>query len=385
MKNQIETEGENEIEIYLKENYVFKFNHVLDRTLFKEADSDGELALLKSYEFNSILRELKNKGFKISGNTLHELLNSNFVESFNPIVEYINQLPDWDGETDYIQVISETVTVTDSELFAWAFKKWFVAYVMCAYSEKEVNQTALIFTGDQGLGKTTWILNLVPRVLKEYRYSGKVNPSNKDSTLLLSDKILINIDELASYTSSQVEAYKELITKTTVTERRAYGRFAENYIRRASFAGSSNHNEILMDATGNRRFLVFEAIKKFEYPDENLINMAFSQALSMFKAGFKYYFEGKDIERIEENNIRYKQSSFEEELISKYFKRPTRPDSELNGAMNASEIVQYLKETKNVKANLNIITIGKVMNSKGFTTSKYNGIKKYILERIEEE
>ena len=342
MKERIENVGANEIEIYLKEKYVFKFNHVLDRTLFKKADSDGELNLLRNYDFNSILRELKNIGFRISGNSLNELLKSNFVESFNPIVEYINQLPEWDGEKDYINMISQTVKVTDNELFKWAFKKWFVAYVMCAYSDKEVNQTALIFTGKQGLGKTTWILNLVPRALEAYSYSGKINPSNKDSTLLLSDKILINIDELASYTNTQVEAYKELITKNTVTERRAYGRFTENYIRRASFAGSSNHNEILMDTTGNRRFLVFEAIEKFDYPSDNLINLAFSQAFSMFKNDYKYYFEGEDIERIEENNIRYKQSSFEEELISKYFRLPTADDSELKKAMNASEIVQYL-------------------------------------------
>jgi len=51
---------------------------------------------------------------------------------------------------------------------------------------------------------------------------------------------------------------KEIITKKTLRYREAYGHFSNNYTRHASFKGSVNHNAILHDSSGSRRFFGHE-------------------------------------------------------------------------------------------------------------------------------
>ena len=38
--------------------------------------------------------------------------------------------------------------------------------VACVLDEKQVNQTVIVFSGKQGLGKTTWMEKLMPKQLK---------------------------------------------------------------------------------------------------------------------------------------------------------------------------------------------------------------------------
>lgn len=366
------------IEKYLNSKYEFKYNEILSRTFYKEKSKDEKFNLLKVYKFNSIFRELKNNDIKVTASGLKCLLESDFVKRFNPFEDYFKNLPSWDEKTDYIDDLASKVRTTDDELFKWAFKKWLVAFVGCSIKEHVSNHTVLILTGKQGSGKTTWLMNLLPKELSEYGYSGNIKPGNKDSNLLLAEKIMINIDELASYTKPQIEAYKELITKDKITERRAYGYFSENYIRRASFTGSSNHNEILMDVTGNRRFLVFETLD-INYKSTINYTQLYAQALHLFNSGFQHYFDKEDIKRIELNNEKYKQTSQEEDYVDKYFSLPSKSVDEIKVFMNATEVVEYLKNQISVHVNFNVISIGKLLKAKGFESIKKNGIKKFVL------
>lgn len=365
------------IESFLNKKYKFKYNEILNRTFYKEENNNEEFKILKGYKFNSIFRELKNNEIKVSVQGLKSLLESDFVERFNPIKDYFNNLPKWDGY-DYIKELSSTIQTTDDKLFEWAFKKWLVAFVACAIDEETINHSVLILTGKQGSGKTTWLMNLLPKQIKEYGYSGNIKPGNKDSNLLLTEKALINIDELASYSKAQVEAYKELITKDKITERRAYGYFSENYVRRASFVGSSNHNQILMDVTGNRRFLVFETTE-IDYKKEIDFSKVYSQVMHLYKKGFKHYFDREDIKIVEENNEKYKQTSLEEEYIDKYFLLPEFTEDENKVFMNATEVIEYLRINISVYVNFNVVSMGKLLKSKGYSTVKKKGVKKFIL------
>ncbi|WP_159950911.1 VapE domain-containing protein [Polaribacter septentrionalilitoris] len=366
------------IENFLNRNYEFKYNEILSRTYYKEKNDVGNFNLLKTYKFNSIVRQLNNNEIKASVQGLKCLLESDYVKIYNPFKDYFENLPEWDKTIDYIEQLASTVKTTDDELFKWAFKKWLVAFVACAINESEVNHSVLILTGKQGSGKTTWLMNLIPNELREYGYSGNIKPGNKDSNILLSEKILINIDELASYSKAQVEAYKELITKDKITERRAYGYFSENYIRRASFVGSSNHNQILMDVTGNRRFLVFES-KDIAYNLKINYKQLYAQVMFLYKTNFKHYFDKEDIGRIELNNEKYKQTSIEEEYIDKYFSTPKFNDEESRVFMNATEVIEYLKKNASAYININVVSIGKLLKAKGFTSTKRKGLKKFIL------
>lgn len=363
------------IEKYLNERYTFKFNEILHRTYYKENESKEKFVLLKDYKLNSIKRELNNNSITATKSDLKCLLESDYVTNQNPFKDYFNSLPQWDMKNDHILELCNTVSTTNSEYFYWAFKKWLVATVACAIEDDTTNQTILILTGKQGIGKTTWFQKLVPDELKEYFYSGIINPTNKDTTLLMSEKFLINLDELASLNKKQIEAFKEMITKSTITERRAYGHFTEDYIRRASFVGSSNHNEILMDVTGNRRFLCFEALE-IDYQHKINLDLVYSQAIYLLKSkDFKFHFDKEDVLRLEENNKMFIQSSEEVDWVEELFSLPD--NSENVEYLNATEIAAYIKSKKGMYLKIDVQQIGKIMTSNDFPRKKIKGNWKY--------
>lgn len=364
------------IEDYLKKKYDFRYNVILGRTFYKlKGKNANKYKLLEDFDFNSIIRELQNSNHNIGRQSLKGLLESEFVKKHNPIQEYLTNLPKWDGSTDYITEYLKSVKTTDDANFRWAFKKWFVAMIACAIDPSLINHCAIILIGKQGVGKSTWFNKLLPPELQRYFFSGRINPNDKDTLLHLSECLIIVMEEIGSFNKSQTEAFKEILTKDSIRVRRAYGIYAENYIRRASFVGSTNNKTVLNDITGNRRFLVFEA-KRFLSTDIFDIHKVYSQGYTLFKNGFQYWFDLSEIQRVNNNNEQYRQISDEEQYLVKYFQKPTKIKANTL-RMNASEIISKIEESegKTGALTLSAIEMGKVLNAKGFKIIN----KKYLL------
>ncbi len=296
-------------------------------------------------------------------------LNSDFCPLFNPFEDYFNNLPSYDEKTDYITDLANTITTTKQDLWQQCFKKWLVAIVGCVLDDRVINHTVIVFSGKQGLGKTTWIERLVPKQLKEYLFSGTINPNNKDTLVQLSECMLINLDELENLNRSEIGSLKEIITKTQIRMRKAYGHNNETMPRRASFAGSVNTAQFLNDSTGSRRFLCFE-LEGIQYQHEVDINLVFSQALFLFKSGFRHWFDQEEIKNISENNEQYQLRSPEEELLLTWFEPCEKEKATL--FLNASQIAAILAERT-------INKLGKALKKHNFIRLKKNGIFVYAL------
>ena len=260
--------------------------------------------------------------------------------------------------------------------------------VGCVLDDKVINHTVIVFSGKQGLGKTTWVEKLIPKPLKEYLFSGTINPNNKDTLVQLSECMLINLDELENLNRSEIGSLKEIITKTQIRMRKAYGHNNETMPRRASFAGSVNTAQFLNDSTGSRRFLCFE-LEGIQYQHNVDINMAFSQALFLFKSGFRHWFDQEEIKHITENNEQYQLRSPEEELLLTWFEPIEREKAIL--FLNASQIAAKLSE----KAKINITDgainkIGKALKKHNFIrisikTGYVYAIKEFTYEEVDQK
>lgn len=256
--------------------------------------------------------------------------------------------------------------------------------VACVTNEKETNQTVIVFSGKQGLGKTTWIEKLIPKPLKDYMFSGTINPNNKDTLIHLAECMLINLDELENLNRTEIGTLKELITKTHIRMRKAYGHNNETLPRRASFAGSVNTAQFLNDTTGSRRFLCFE-VEHIEYTHNIDINSAYAQARQLYKDGFRYWFNQEEIKEINLNNEQYQIRSPEEELLLTWFELADRDTA--NNFLNTTQIATKLAE----RAKLNItdgtvMKLGKALKKHGYLRlSKKSGYVYAVKELTWEE
>ncbi len=365
-----------QLEKYLNANYKFRFNIILNRVEFLNT-LDNKYVVMKDFYFNSLLRKLLQNGIPVNPSMLRHLLMSNFCIPYDPFKEYFSTLMPWDGKTDYIDELANTVETSDVNYWKMCFKKWLVATVACAIEPKVTNHTVIVLAGKQGVGKTTWIQNLIPACLKSYYYSGIINPNNKDTLIHMSECLLINLDELECLNKSEIGDLKALITKESIRIRKPYGIDSENYIRRASFAGSVNKGEFLTDTTGNRRFLCFE-VENIDHLSKFDMDKVFSQAYYLYQNKFKYWFTSDEIELVNQQNEKFRTITLEEEWLMHNYE-PCELGEE-HVVKSTMELVKLMAENQKViNPQATGRNLGMALKTRGFKTIKKAHRKVYLL------
>jgi|SRR5579863_2319884 len=380
MNNQARQEITSQVESYLLKKYRFKYNNVANRVEFrKKKPKTASKEILIDYNANSMRRELRYAGLSIGKSDFHSLLNSDFIPTHNPFETYFYNLPQWNyGDTDYITEMALKVKTTNDELWERCFRKWIIGVVACALEDKVINQTAIVFTGRQGIGKTTFLKGLVPDLLKDYYYEGTINPNNKDSLTNLAECFLINLDELENLSKHSAGGLKEIITKTSVRMRRPYGTIQENFPRRASFCGSVNHKEFLRDTTGNRRFLCFEALS-FDNAKPVDLGGVYSQALFLWREGFPFWFDSNEIAEINEHDRQYQLISAEEDALLEYYE-PGKDDDKRTQRLTTTEVHRFIELfCKLPPTDASISQLGKALHAHNFERMKSGGRQLWLV------
>lgn len=359
------------MENYLTKKYDFRLNKISSMVQFK-LKKDTQYNNMSDVDYNSLQRELDQHGIKCNMSLIRNTLNSDYSKEFDPFKTYFDNLPKWDG-TDHIQLLAKTVETTTDETWQRWFKKWLVSMVACLTLNDKVNHSSIVFSGKQGIGKTTWLLNLVPDMLSEYCFSGTLNLSNKDSQILLNSCMLIILDELENMKPNKMGELKEYLTKGQIKIRRPYGHSDEILVRRASFAGSINTEEFLNDTTGSRRFLCFQALD-FDYNHNVNLDQVYSQSLHLLNTGFKYWFDPEDVQEIEDHNSKFKQTTIEENLLLKHFSPINKG---MGRVLSTSQILEELRDRESISySNSSLNLLGKALKANGFERHKHKG--KYV-------
>lgn len=367
------------IEDFLLDRYRFRYNIVSSRQEYSEVHSKNWCQLSDRAE-NSMVRELQKAHLKVSNVMLRTILASDFCPLFDPFESYFKSLPSWDTEIDFITELASTVKTTDQEQWLFCFKRWFVAMVAGVLDDRIVNHTLIVLSGGQGLGKTTWVQNLIPKPLRNYIFSGEIRPGNKDAMQQISENMLINLDELENLNRSEIGALKEIVTKSEIKVRKAYGHHHEKMPRRASFAGSVNNTQFLNDTTGSRRFLCFE-VMDIDYKHKIDLDKVYAQAYYLFKNGFRFWFDKEEIKQISASNERFQMRSAEEELLLTWFDLPDETKTKV--FLTTSQIASKLASQAKINvSDASIKKLGSALRKHGFERVKQKNVYGYLVQEL---
>jgi hypothetical protein len=110
-----------------------------------------------------------------------------------------------------------------------------------------------VFVGQQGAGKSTGVMALVPNV----DWAAEASLSDKDADLCrkLRGKLIIELGELRGLRTKEAESIKAWITTPIDRWTPKYVEFETSYPRRCLIIGTTNDDQFLADATGERRWL----------------------------------------------------------------------------------------------------------------------------------
>ena len=350
-----------------------------------ETAPDREFMPITDRDENTLWCRMKKDGTEVRLQDIRNVLQSEFVPAFHPFESYFGSLPEWDG-VDYIGQLARTVQVKgDQEQFVEYFRKWFVGIVPTIMDEQVVNHEIMVFIGRQGNFKSTFFSLLLPPDLRSY-FHVKMNSNHlsKDDMLTLCEKALVCLEEIDELRPSELNQLKALVTAKNISERAAYARNKEHRPHIASFCGTGNNPNFLSDPTDNRRWLVVE-VEDIENPLENPFNYTgmYSQALALWKSGFRYWFDQAEIRALNERNREFQVPSPEEELLLTYF-RPTFEACQGSIFMKVSEILERINA--GVKQPLSPNKLGMLLTKLGFKKIRVNNERGYlVIERTADE
>ena len=379
----------DDIQQFLSERVMLRFNVVTRRVevhwLTDFGDAPPQLddwTMLTDRVVNSLWVEMSQQK-PVRVQDIFRVIESDYVAEYNPFAFYLERLPPWNGDLDHILGLSMSVMVkggTDEQfLFAEYLKKWLVGMVAAWVNPQVVNNVILVLIGPQGAYKTTWFNYLLPPELRRYFYT-KTNASRmtKDDLLVLAQYGLVCCEELDTMRPAELNQLKAAVTMLSVDERAAYARYHEHRPHIASFCGTGNSLQFLSDPTGNRRWLPFE-VESIEPPHDNPLDYRniYSQAYSLYRKGFRYWFTQPEIERLARHNQQFETPRLEVELISQYFRRPQgiEPGEFISVAM-AMQIVGA-----NITQKLSCVMIGRAFRELGFQSRKSGSIRGYVVVR----
>ena len=337
-----------EVTAFLTSRYRFRFNVLTEETEVADVANitniennlpDAHLRYAKVDErwMNSLSMEAIETGIDCWDRDIQRFVRSRRISEYHPFTAYFEQLPEWDG-TDRVSALARRVS--DDPVWVNGFHRWMLGLsaqwmqfhpdtnnANRANSINRANSVApLLVSSRQGLGKSTFCRLLMPDALKAYYTESYDLSSPASAEAKLAAYGLINLDEFDKLSASKMPLLKNLMQASALNIRKAYKRSASALPRIASFIGTSNREDLLVDRTGSRRFLCVS----LEHAIDCITPVEYEQLYAQLKAellsGERSWFNKEEEQAIQQHNALFYKHIPEEEVFRLCFRFATEAD-----------------------------------------------------------
>lgn len=242
--------------------------------------------------------------------------------TINDVKRYLKGLK-WDGVKRLDTLLSAYLGADDNPYTRVVIRKSLCAAVARAIIGGVKFDNMPIFTGPQGIGKSTFLSILG----KEWFSDSLTTFEGKEAAELIQGTWINEVGELTAMTRQETNAVKQFLSKTHDIYRAAYGRTTDKYPRRCVFFGTSNEDEFLKDSTGNRRFWPVDVgvcpTKRSvweELPRE--VDQIWAEAYTYWLLGEPLYLSKEEEKLAEEMQESHREESGKEGTIREFLEKP---------------------------------------------------------------
>lgn len=328
---------------------------------------------------NAMATMAQREGIRVWARDIKERVNSELVEQYDPVNEYIASLPEWDGR-DRLSAFAARVP-NDNPYWTEFFSVWMhsmVAHWM-GLDRRHGNALVPLLIGRQGCGKTSFAKMILPEPLQPYQ-NDRIDFRNDNAVMLgLSSFALINIDEFDRYSGRRQPLMKYLFSKGDVTSIKAYGRTFTTERRYASFIGTTNSPCPLTDPTGSRRFVCANVTGDIDFASHVDYDQLYAQIVSEIRLGKNFYLDAEAERRQMEYNRRFMRHDCLDDILLSMFRRPE--EGEPAHELTASEIAGKVM-SRRPDITVSAVNVGRRMTANGFGCLHSKDGNYYIVKEV---
>ena len=361
------------IEQFLNDNYRLRRNVLSGKVEFKSrSELSADYRPLTQEALNSIIIHALREGLDEECNPKADInmyVNSEEVRLYNPVLAFLNDLPQWDGQNHVARLFSRIPGISSEQL---AYLSIWLRSAVAHWLQLDTmhgNEVVPVLIGAQGCGKTTFLRRLLPMHLRQY-YLDHLNLSNKfDKEMALTNNLLVNLDELEAIRPSQHAALKQTLSKNKVNGRPIFGKAQDDRPRYASFVSTTNNPHPLTDATGSRRYICL-TIPKGQLID-NVGDIDYEQLYAQVlheirELNAPYWFNNEEVVRIQQLNLAYMQQKDIAEMVKACFRKPG--DGEKVKSLSTTEMLEIIRDEY---PNVSVTTKAKVELGRALVSLNY--------------
>ena len=325
-----------EVTAFLTSRYRFRFNVLTEETEVAEVTNnipDAHLRYAKVDErwMNTLSMEAIETGIDCWDRDIQRFVRSRRISEYHPFTAYFEQLPEWDG-TDRVSALARRVS--DNPVWVNGFHRWMLGlsaqwmqFHPDTNNANRANSVApLLVSSRQGLGKSTFCRLLMPDALKAYYTESYDLGSPASAEAKLAACGLINLDEFDKLSASKMPLLKNLMQASALNIRKAYKRSASALPRIASFIGTSNREDLLVDRTGSRRFLCVSLEHAIDCVTPVEHEQLYAQLKAELLSGERSWFNKEEEQAIQQHNALFYKHIPEEEVFRLCFRFATKED-----------------------------------------------------------
>ena len=322
-----------EVTAFLTSRYHFRFNVLTEETEVAGVEygiPDDHLRYAKVDErwMNSLSLEAIEAGIDCWDRDIQRFVRSRRISEYHPFTAYFERLPEWDG-TDRVSALARRVS--DDPVWVNGFHRWMLGlsaqWMQFHPDTNRANSVApLLVSSRQGLGKSTFCRLLMPDALKAYYTESYDLSSPASAEARLAAYGLINLDEFDKLGASKMPLLKNLMQASALNIRKAYKRSASALPRIASFIGTSNREDLLVDRTGSRRFLCVSLEHAIDCVTPIEHEQLYAQLKAELLSGERSWFNKEEEQAIQQHNALFYKHVPEEEVFRLCFRFATEED-----------------------------------------------------------
>ena len=311
------------INIFLNANYELRKNVMRGVAEYRMRTGIGfSFQDLTEEARNSITMRALEQGIRCWDKDIRRYVNSDDIERYDPLNDYLEHLPRWDGK-DRVMALAQRVPTEWAE-WSHLFHIWMRSMVAMWLGKGQLTGNALVplLIGRQGCGKSSFCRILLPRDMLDY-YNDRINFKNEqDLNLGLTSFGLINLDEFDKITQRQQIVLKYLVSTADLKYRPPYGKAYTSNRRYASFIGTTNDQTPLTDSSGSRRFVCVAVDGDIDFLSPVQHDQLYAQLLQEIRRGERYWLTREEESALMEHNLQYQRLNGLGEMLMAVIQKP---------------------------------------------------------------